>query len=77
VDEELQSLLMTVASIDGFTAENLNVFNQYQREQLYSYGLLSYYNNVVAVSGITAIVRDTRGQIIPGACTYAPEFSAP
>lgn len=77
VDEQLQSLLMTVASIDGFNADNLNAFNTYQKEQLYSYGLLSYYNNVVAVSGITALVRDTRGQIIPGACTYAPEFGTP
>ena len=74
MDDQLQSLLSTVASVDGFTPENLNAFNQYQRDQLYSYGLLSYYNNVVAVSGITAIVRDTRGQIIPGACEYSPDF---
>jgi ABC-type transport system substrate-binding protein len=77
VDDQMQSLLMTVASIDGFTVENLNAFNQYQREQLYSYGLLSYMNNVVSVSGITQLVRDTRGQLIPGAFVYSPDFNTP
>ena len=31
VDDQLQSLLSTVASVDGFTPENLNAFNQYQQ----------------------------------------------
>jgi hypothetical protein len=41
---------------------------------VYAYGLLSYLNNVVGVKGITKVVRDTRGQIIPGACEYAADF---
>jgi ABC-type transport system substrate-binding protein len=77
VDDEMQSLLMTVANIDGFTPENLDAFNQYQRAQLYSYGMLSYMNNVVSVSGITQLVRDTRGQLIPGAFVYSPDFNTP
>ena len=77
LDDTLQTLLTTSRSLAGFTPENLGAFNQYQSEQMYAYGLLSYYNNVVAVDGITAVVRDTRGQVIPGACEYAPDFSQP
>ncbi|MBC7249129.1 MAG: ABC transporter substrate-binding protein [Anaerolineae bacterium] len=73
-DDELQALLMTASSLDGFNAENVDAFQQYQKEQLYAYGMISFYNNVVAVKGITKVVRDTRGQIIPGACEYAPDF---
>jgi len=73
-DDELQALLDTASSPSGFTPENLDAFNQYQKEQMYAYGLLSYMNLVVGVDGITEVVRDTRGQIIPGACEYAPDF---
>ncbi len=73
-DDQLQSLLNTVVTIDGFTSENIDAFHQYQKEQLYSYGLLSFMNNVVSVKGITKIVRDTRGQIMPGACEYSADF---
>jgi ABC-type transport system substrate-binding protein len=75
-DDKLQSLLMTASSIDGFTPANVDAFHQYLKEQLYFYGLLSYMNNVVSVKGITKVVRDTRGQIIPGACEFASDFKA-
>jgi ABC-type transport system substrate-binding protein len=73
-DDQLQALLMTASSADGFTPENVDAFHQYQKEQAYAYGMLSYFNNVVSVKGITKVVRDTRGQIIPGACEYAADF---
>ena len=38
---------------DGFTPENLDAFQQYQKEQVYAYGLLSFHNIVVADAGIT------------------------
>ena len=73
-DDQLQALLMAASSSDGFTPANLDAFHQYQKEKAYAYGMLSYMNNVVAVKGITKVVRDTRGQIIPGACEYAADF---
>jgi hypothetical protein len=74
VDDQLQALLDTASSLDGFTPENVDAFQQYQKEQMYAYGMLSYMNLVVGVDGITKVVRDTRGQIIPGACEYSPDF---
>ena len=71
VDDELQSLLMATTTIEGYTSENINAFNEYQTEQVYTYGLLSYMNNVVTSNNVVDIVRDTRGQIMPGACGYA------
>lgn len=73
-DDQLQALLDAASSLSGFTPENLDAFNQYQKEQVYGYGMLSYFNLVVGVDGITKVVRDTRGQIIPGACEFVPGF---
>ncbi len=73
-DDQLQALLMTVSSTNGFTPANVDATHQYHKEQLYSYGLLSYANNVVSVKGITKVIRDTRGQLIPGAFEYAAGF---
>jgi len=73
-DDQLQKLLSTAASTSGFTPENLDAFYQYEKEQVYAYGLLSFVNCVVTVDGVTKVVRDTRGQIIPGACEYSAKF---
>lgn len=69
-DDQLQSLLMTASSVEGFIPENIDAFHQYHKEQVYDYGLYSLINSVVAVKNVSKIVRDTRGQIIPGACEY-------
>ena len=42
-----------------------------KKNNFYSYGLLSYMNNVVTTSNVVDVVRDTRGQIMPGACEFA------
>ena len=73
-DDKLQELLTKASSMDGFTPENVDAFYQYDKEQVYAYGMLSYMNNVASVKGITKVVRDGRGQIIPGACEFAPDF---
>jgi len=36
---------------------------------------LSFNNIIVADSGVLKVVRDTRGQVIPGACEYASDFN--
>jgi ABC-type transport system substrate-binding protein len=73
-DDELQALLMTASSSDGFTPENVDAAQQYQKDKLYVYGMLSFNNIIVGVDGVSNIVRDTRGQVIPGACEYSPDF---
>jgi ABC-type transport system substrate-binding protein len=73
-DDKLQQLLSTASSEAGFNPENLDAFVQYDRQQVYALGLLSWQNIIVSVSGVTKIYTDERGQIIPGACEYAPDF---
>lgn len=74
-DDKLQSLLMAASSsVEGFTPANLDAVHQYQKDVLYAYGLLSYQNIVVSTKGVNKIVRDTRGQIVPGACEFAADF---
>jgi ABC-type transport system substrate-binding protein len=71
-DDQLQGLLDT--AVKDFTPEALDAFQQYQKEQAYDYGLLSFHNIVVAVKGITKVVVDGRGQIFPPAFEFAPDF---
>ena len=73
-DDKLQGLLDAISAKDGFTPENLDAFQQYQKEQANAYGLLSFHNIVVAVDGITAVARDGRGQIVPGPSEYSANF---
>jgi peptide/nickel transport system substrate-binding protein len=71
-DDKLQALLE--AAVTEFTPEALDAFQQYQKEQAYGYGLLSFKNIVVAVKGINNVVVDNRGQIFPPAFEYAENF---
>jgi ABC-type transport system substrate-binding protein len=73
-DDKLQGLLDAISAKDGFTPENLDAFQQYQKEQVYSYGLLSFANIVVANAGITEVARDGRGQVVPGPSEYSADF---
>jgi ABC-type transport system substrate-binding protein len=71
-DDQLQALLDK--AVTDFTSESLDAFQQYQKEQAYDYGLLSFHNIVVAVKGIDKVVVDGRGQIFPPAFEYSPDF---
>jgi ABC-type transport system substrate-binding protein len=73
-DDQLQGLLDAISAKDGFTPENIDAFQQYQKEQVYSYGLLSFANIVVANAGITKVVTDGRGQVVPGPSEYSADF---
>jgi ABC-type transport system substrate-binding protein len=73
-DDKLQGLLDAISAKDGFTPENIDAFQQYQKEQAYSYGLLSFANIVVSNSGITKVAMDGRGQVVPGPSEYSADF---
>jgi len=72
-DDQLQALLDK--AVTDFTPEALDGFQQYQKEQVYDYGLLSFKNIVVAVKGITKVVVDGRGQIFPPAFEFSADFN--
>ena len=73
-DDELQALMDTAAAEATFNDENVDAAWQYIKEQDYMYGLFSYVNNSVSVSGITSVFQDSRGFVVPGACEYAPDY---
>jgi ABC-type transport system substrate-binding protein len=72
-DDQLQALLDK--AVTDFTPEALDAFQQYQKEQVYDYGLLSFKNIVVADKGITKVVVDGRGQIFPPAFEFSADFN--
>ncbi len=71
-DDQLQSLLDTIAA--DFTPETIDAFQQYQKDQAYAYGLLSFSAIVVGVDGVTNVSVDGRGQVFPGACEFSADF---
>ncbi len=73
-DDTLQQLMDTAAAKETFTPENVDAAWQYIKETVYSYGLFSYVNNIVSVSGITNVYLDERGFVVPGACEYTADF---
>ena len=73
-DDELQEFMDTAANEDTFTPENVDAAWQYIKETVYDYGLYSFVNNTVSVSGITKVFHDHRGFVLPGVCEYAPDF---
>jgi ABC-type transport system substrate-binding protein len=73
-DDQLQELMDTAANEDTFTPENVDAAWQYIKETVYHYGLYSFVNNTVSVSGITEVFHDERGFVLPGVCEYAPDF---
>lgn len=73
-DDTLQQLIDTAAAKDTFTPENVDAAWQYIKDTVYSYGLFSYVNNIVSVSGITKVFLDERGFVVPGACEYSADF---
>jgi ABC-type transport system substrate-binding protein len=73
-DPELQSLLAAASAEGGQTEANLDAFVAYDRQQVYSLGILSWQNNYVSAKGVTKVFTDKRGQIIPGGCEFAADF---
>ena len=73
-DDQLQALMDTAANEDTFTPENVDAAWQYIKDTVYAYGLFSYVNNTVSVSGVTQVFHDSRGFVLPGVCEYAPDF---
>lgn len=67
VDEKLQSLLLTALNEDTHTAENMDAFHQYFKEQAYGLGL---FNNTVftaATDNVESIVYDPKMFVyVPG-----------
>lgn len=70
----MQSLLVAASAQSTYSPETVDAFQQYQKEVVYSYGLLSFMNLAAGVDTITKVVRDSRGQLIPGAFEYSADF---
>ncbi len=70
-DDKLQSLLETAMDVDQHNEANMDAFHQYLKEQCYGVGLVQNMSNIAHTAKIVGIVVDARGQVTPGACSYA------
>ena len=67
-DDELQALLE--AAMEDNSAENMDAFHQYLKEECYEYGLVVPVTYLIHTNNIKTAARCFRGQILPGACEF-------
>ena len=69
-DEELQSLYLAAASIEGHNKENMSAFHHYVLEQGYYYAAVSPQINAVYAPCFATLAYAEGEFFIPGACEY-------
>ena len=70
-DDELQSLMEAVLSVDTYGTETIGAVHDYLVEQCYGFGMVQGTINIVHSSYIAEIALDARNQLLPGACALA------
>lgn len=73
-DEKLQSMVKNVVTVTGHTAENIEEYMDYIRDQCYVYSFFIPYQYYVVEKGIDGIFINFKSYLIPSACTYTAEF---
>ncbi|MDR1643686.1 MAG: ABC transporter substrate-binding protein [Clostridiales bacterium] len=70
-DEKLQSLLEEALTTDNHNDASMDAFHQYLKEMCYGMAIAQPMTNIAHSQIISKIVVDARGQVTPGACSYA------
>ncbi|MEX1375869.1 MAG: ABC transporter substrate-binding protein [Eubacteriales bacterium] len=74
-DETMQELLVRCLDQTTHNAQNMDAFHQYLKDICVGYGLIYGKSNYVYVDSIDTVVINPQNAVIPGACTYAEDFS--
>lgn len=72
-DDELQTLVDTVMTIDGNTQDNIQVLHEYVIDNAYGYNICNFVTNYVLSNKVDKVALTSSWAIIPGACTYVTE----
>ena len=73
-DEKMQDLAVLVQSNEGHTAENVNEYMEYVKEQCYVYALCQENFYHVTESSVNGIVTNFKGWLLPGCSTFGDDF---
>lgn len=73
-DDRMQELAALVQTNDGHTAENINEYMEYVKDQCYVYALCQENFYHVTESSVKGIVTNFKGWLLPGCATYSAEF---
>ena len=75
-NDELQSLIVETATVDGHTTENMNKIVDIINGNAYYYALLNPNSFIAHTDAIDEVVLDFRNQIMPGCCVYNSNVSS-
>lgn len=73
-DEKMQDLAVLVQSNEGHTAENVNEYMEYVKEQCYVYAICQENFYHVTESSVNGIVTNFKGWLLPGCSTFGDDF---
>lgn len=73
-DEKMQDLAVLVQSNEGHTAENVNEYMEYVKEQCYVYAICQEKFYHVTESSVNGIVTNFKGWLLPGCSTFGDDF---
>ncbi len=69
-DATLEQLAAEASGATGHSAETVEAYMQYTKEQAYVYGLMSITNYYVTNDKVADIFVNFKGLVVPGACRY-------
>ncbi len=74
-DDYLQDLILTIMSNDGHTAENIEAYMGYLKDNCLIYSIYRADTCYVAEKGISSIAYNFKGWPVPGAFVYGEDFT--
>ena len=74
-DDTLQELVLTVMTNNGHTAENIDAYMNYLKDNCLAYAIYRSETTYVAEAGVTSIAYNFKGCPVPGAFTFSEDFT--
>lgn len=74
-DDDFQELILKIMSNDGHTAENIDTYMNYLKDNCLVYAIYRANTSYVAEKGISSVYYNFKGWPVPGAFTFTDQFT--
>ncbi len=75
-DDTLQQLLETASNIETTSADAVDAFHEYLKDQAYGVGMFWNYSYYIGQDGITNIIQDGFGNVTPSTVSVADDYQS-
>ena len=74
-DEYLQEMILNIMTNDGHTAENVETYMNYLKDNCLVYAIYRADTSYIAEKGISSVYYNFKGWPVPGAFEFTEEFA--